>query len=362
MDFKNVLEKFNNMGDQPITKDQALKAANKQPVNESKLEPFELQEGITIAADGDEAMQLLSKLSGIEKSTVQEPVPVGDYEYAQADMYADPESCAADNDEYAIAYEDDGEEYEEDTAEYENRPEEDIYGMEDAIPSGDDLHKEKSSYKRAEPGDNPMNTMEQILKALDESDHEDEEGDSEDTEDDSDDDEVNESVEESDDEEIEEDEESLEESLNRLVEKFTKEGYSRPVVEESTENGRKILKMDVGDFPANEAKKVAESAMKKAAKKKVLWESAGEDKHACWAKHPEKGYKAFVFESEEEKSKAQKKRDAFLEYANKDFSIKKKDSVTESAQRPVTKKSQISESTQSAEEKYVLEMTKRLQR
>jgi len=49
---------------------------------------------------------------------------------------------------------------------YENEPEEDYGSIDDVIMSGDDLHKKKKAYRKAQDGDNAMALEQEILKSL----------------------------------------------------------------------------------------------------------------------------------------------------------------------------------------------------
>ena len=49
---------------------------------------------------------------------------------------------------------------------YDNEPDEQYGSVDDVIPSGDDLHKAKKSYPKANGGDNPMALEQEILRAL----------------------------------------------------------------------------------------------------------------------------------------------------------------------------------------------------
>lgn len=52
------------------------------------------------------------------------------------------------------------------TDELANAPDEKYAGVDAAIPSGDDLHKEKGTYPKVAGGDNPMQRMESIKSSL----------------------------------------------------------------------------------------------------------------------------------------------------------------------------------------------------
>jgi hypothetical protein len=47
-----------------------------------------------------------------------------------------------------------------------NEPDEKIGDLDDAVPSGDDLHRKKTMYKATQPGDNPMATEDNIKSTL----------------------------------------------------------------------------------------------------------------------------------------------------------------------------------------------------
>lgn len=113
MDFKNLIKKIDE-----------LDAGDSKPVlTESK----EVNEGIVVQADGEEAMTLLHMLKLAGQPAPQEP------------------SCGCGMNE------------EDRDPTYANTPDETISSMDAAIPSGDDLHREKKMTKHGyQQGDNPL--------------------------------------------------------------------------------------------------------------------------------------------------------------------------------------------------------------
>ena len=93
----------------------------------------ELEEAIMVSAEGDEAAELLAIL---KNSGLPEPA-----------MPAMPEPEMEDT-------------------EYANSPDEETFGMDAVIASGDDLNKSKEAYSDVDGGDNPMETFEGKFKAM----------------------------------------------------------------------------------------------------------------------------------------------------------------------------------------------------
>ena len=96
----------------------------------------ELEEAIMVSAEGDEAAELLAIL---KNSGLPEP--------AMPAMPAMPEPEMEDT-------------------EYANSPDEETFGMDAVIASGDDLNKSKEAYSDVDGGDNPMETFEGKFKAM----------------------------------------------------------------------------------------------------------------------------------------------------------------------------------------------------
>ena len=93
----------------------------------------ELEEAIMVSAEGDEAAELLAIL---KNAGMPEPA-----------MPAMPEPEMEDT-------------------EYANSPDEETFGMDAVIASGDDLNKSKEAYADVDGGDNPMETFEGKFKAM----------------------------------------------------------------------------------------------------------------------------------------------------------------------------------------------------
>jgi hypothetical protein len=93
----------------------------------------ELEEAIMVSAEGDEAAELLAILQNAGMAAPAMPA------------MPEPEM--------------------EDT-EYSNSPDEETFGMDAVIASGDDLNKSKEAYADVDGGDNPMETFEGKFKAM----------------------------------------------------------------------------------------------------------------------------------------------------------------------------------------------------
>lgn len=129
----------------PIDFQQNVDKMNRMDKVKARLQKEGIDEAIAIQADGDEAMALLDilKLSGQAPMTATEVPSCGcGSDVAPTTMQGSGMQMSVEADE---------------DLSYANTPNEKISPMGDAIPSGDDLHKEKDQYKHNyRGGDNPM--------------------------------------------------------------------------------------------------------------------------------------------------------------------------------------------------------------
>lgn len=147
------------------------KILSKLTALESKS-PRTLRESVEIKADGAEAMALLGHP---EATLSQPPDDFGTPEdFSMPDTTMPPAEVDTDSnmtlDDLQRLSGIDPVEEEVDTL-YANTPDEDIKPLSAAFPSGNDLHKEKRSYRASAPGDNPsaVATLEEkLMKSLQE--------------------------------------------------------------------------------------------------------------------------------------------------------------------------------------------------
>jgi len=152
MDMKSLLEKMSQLSQvdeaKPdfldVDKDGDKKEPMKKAAKEKNEDKEKVDEAIAIQADGQEAMALLDmlKLAGQPAPQQAPDMMVGGCGMAEADR--DPS--------------------------YANTPDEEVADMSAATPSGNDMHREKDSWRAAAGADNPMvAAMEGKLKKMFES-------------------------------------------------------------------------------------------------------------------------------------------------------------------------------------------------
>lgn len=138
MDMKSLIEKMDQLDQvdeaKPDFLDLDKDGDKKEPMSKaakekgkSKEDKDEVNEGIVIQADGQEAMALLDMLKLAGRPAPQ-PVTMGGCGMTEADR--DPA--------------------------YSNTPDETTSDMSAAIPSGNDMHRQKEGWRAAAGADNPM--------------------------------------------------------------------------------------------------------------------------------------------------------------------------------------------------------------
>ena len=148
-----VLEKEMGEGNEFSGALAAAKAAGKKDF-EVDGKRYTVKEDVTLMADGDDVVNLIRKLAGMD--TVEaEPAPM---------PIATPIAVSAEPAEEMPSMIDAVEVDEERDIEYVNTPREKTAGLAAAIPSGDDMHRAKKSYSdKPYRGDNPMAVKEESL-------------------------------------------------------------------------------------------------------------------------------------------------------------------------------------------------------